>query len=73
MRGEDEEKKWTFTFEIWNREDPKKVFPTLLLLLFRLLSYEDNSFYHENVEGFVILNFCTFKVYYFSKTYTKSS
>ena len=73
MRGEDEEKKWIFTFEIWNREDSKKVFLTLLLLLIRLLSYEDNFFYHENVDGFVILNFCSFKVYYFSKTYTKSS
>ena len=62
-----------FTFETWNRENSKKVFVTLLLLLFRLLSYEDNSFCHENVEGFVILNFCIFQVYYFSKTYTKSS
>ena len=68
-----EKKKMKFTFETWNRENSKKVFVTLLLLLFRLLSYEENSFYHENVEGFVILNFCIFKVYYFSKTYTKSS
>ena len=74
LRGKKtEKKKMKFTFETWNRENSKKVFVTLLLLLFRLLSYEDNSFYHENAEGFVILNFCIFKVYYFSKTYTKSS